>query len=42
MLMNRKLAQVTADAFGYEAGRDPEAEPAIGSFRLDDDDSMFR
>ncbi len=41
MLLNRKLAQVVGSAFGYEPGRSPDAKPAIGSFRTDDDDSMF-
>ncbi|MBN1422711.1 MAG: 4Fe-4S binding protein [Planctomycetes bacterium] len=42
MLLNRKLSDLVVERFQYEAGRDPEAKPAIGDFRLDDDNSFFR
>jgi len=42
MLLNRKLSALVAERFQYEPGRDPQAKPAIGEFRLDDENSFFR
>ncbi|MDH7570601.1 MAG: 4Fe-4S dicluster domain-containing protein, partial [Armatimonadota bacterium] len=35
-LLNRKLAKVVEERFGYVAGRDPQAPPALTTFREDD------
>ena len=41
MLLNRKMAKEVMEAFGYEAGRDPEVQPPLRTFLLDDDNSFI-
>jgi formate dehydrogenase (coenzyme F420) beta subunit len=41
MLLNRDMARTVKEAFGYEAGRDPEAQPPLRTFNLDDDNSFI-
>ena len=36
--LTREVEHHVADLFGYEAGMDPEAEPALGSFKPEDPD----
>jgi len=42
MLLNRKLERVVKERFDYTAGRDAEVAPALGSFRLDDEEDFIR
>lgn len=41
MLLNRAMARTVKDAFGYESGKDPEAQPPLRTFQLDDDNSFI-
>ena len=41
-LINRKVAQVVRDRFGYQAADDPEADAPIGTFRLDDEEEFIK
>ncbi len=41
MLLNRSMARTVKEAFDYEAGRDPEAQPPLRTFNLDDDNSFI-
>lgn len=41
MLLNRYMAKVVEQSFGYEAGRDPQAQPPLRTFKLDDDNSFI-
>ncbi len=41
MLLNRKMAEEVKALFGYEAGRDPDVQPPLRTFRLDDDNSFI-
>ncbi|MFC1888441.1 4Fe-4S dicluster domain-containing protein [Thermodesulfobacteriota bacterium] len=41
MLLNRVMAREVAEAFSYEAGRDPESDPPLRTFNLDDDNSFI-
>ena len=41
MLVNRVMAREVAEAFSYEAGRDPECDPPLRTFNLDDDNSFI-
>jgi len=41
MLMNRHMAKVVEEAFDYQAGRDPEVQPPLRTFKLDDDNSFI-
>jgi ferredoxin len=41
MLLNRQMAKVVEQAFDYQAGRDPEAQPPLRTFKLDDDNSFI-
>jgi ferredoxin len=40
-LVNRKLAQVVEQRFGYRAGTDPEASPPLTEFRDDDSEEFI-
>jgi len=42
MLLNRKLERVVKERFEYVAGQDAEVAPALGSFRLDDEEDFIR
>jgi len=41
MLLNRQMAKVVEQAFDYQAGRDPEVQPPLRTFKLDDDNSFI-
>ena len=41
MLLNRSAARIVKDAFGYESGKDPEEQPPLRTFKLDDDNSFI-
>ena len=41
-LLNRKMAQVVHDAFGYTPGRDPSGAPPLTMFREDDRQEFIR
>jgi len=41
MLLNRSLARTVKDSFDYEAGQDPEVQPPLRTFDLDDDNSFM-
>ena len=41
MLLNRQMAKVVEQTFDYQAGRDPEVQPPLRTFKLDDDNSFI-
>jgi len=41
-LLNKKLAHVVAERFGYRAGDDPAVPAPVGAFRLDDAQEFIR
>ncbi len=41
MLLNRAMARTVQGAFEYEAGKDPELQPPLRTFDLDDDNSFI-
>jgi ferredoxin len=41
MLLNRAMARTVKGAFDYEAGKDPEIQPPLRTFDLDDDNSFI-
>ncbi len=41
MLLNRAMVRTVKDAFAYEAGKDPEVQPPLRTFQLDDDNSFI-
>jgi hypothetical protein len=41
MLLNRAMARTVKGAFDYEAGKDPEVQPPLRTFDLDDDNSFI-
>jgi ferredoxin len=41
MRLNRAMARTVRDAFDYEAGKDPEVQPPLRTFNLDDDNSFI-
>ena len=41
MLLNRAMARTVKEAFDYEAGKDPETQPPLRTFKLDDDNSFI-
>ncbi|MEW6440001.1 MAG: Fe-S oxidoreductase [bacterium] len=41
MLLNRYMAKVVEQSFQYEAGKSPEVQPPLRTFRLDDDNSFI-
>lgn len=41
-LLNRKLALDVKDAFGFEAGADPEEKPPLAAYKLDDNQDFIR
>lgn len=42
MRLNRKLAKVVLEKFGYRSGSDPKARPAMASFKPEDPNDIFR
>ncbi len=41
-LLNLSLARAAAEQFGYEAGMDPQADPIIGAYSLQDKETFIR
>ena len=41
-LLNQSLAKAAEEHFGYRAGMDPQAEPAIGTYSLQDKETFIR